>query len=111
MDPARLKREFGERIVFWGAACDCQKTLAFGTPLDLEGSLAHEVATDLYTRVSADLRARLGVVAAWGLELGLGWDRGTFPAGTWERTSRVRARAAFLRRRADPGQGEENDVH
>jgi len=32
MDPARLKREFGDRIVFWGAACDCQHTLPFGAP-------------------------------------------------------------------------------
>jgi len=24
--------EFGDRLVFWGAACDCQGTLAFGTP-------------------------------------------------------------------------------
>lgn len=32
MDPAKLKREFGDRIVFWGAACDCQHTLPFGTP-------------------------------------------------------------------------------
>jgi len=32
MDPVKLKREFGDRIVFWGAACDCQHTLPFGTP-------------------------------------------------------------------------------
>lgn len=32
MDPVKLKREYGDRIVFWGGACDCQKTLAFGTP-------------------------------------------------------------------------------
>jgi len=32
MDPVKLKREFGDRLVFWGAACDCQKTLPFGTP-------------------------------------------------------------------------------
>ena len=32
MDPVRLKREFGGRIVFWGGSCDCQHTLAFGTP-------------------------------------------------------------------------------
>jgi uroporphyrinogen decarboxylase len=32
MDPARLKREFGDRIVFWGAACNCQRTLPFGAP-------------------------------------------------------------------------------
>lgn len=35
MDPARLKREFGDKLVFWGAACDCQHTLAFGTPDDV----------------------------------------------------------------------------
>ncbi len=32
MDPVKLKREFGDRLVFWGGACDCQGTLAFGTP-------------------------------------------------------------------------------
>jgi uroporphyrinogen decarboxylase len=32
MDPVKLKREFGDRIVFWGASCDCQHTLPFGTP-------------------------------------------------------------------------------
>jgi uroporphyrinogen decarboxylase len=32
MDPVKLKREFGDRIVFWGGACDCQHTLPFGTP-------------------------------------------------------------------------------
>jgi uroporphyrinogen decarboxylase len=32
MDPVKLKRQFGDRIVFWGGSCDCQGTLAFGTP-------------------------------------------------------------------------------
>lgn len=32
MDPVRLKREFGDKLVFWGGACDCQHTLPFGTP-------------------------------------------------------------------------------
>ena len=32
MDPGRLKAEFGDRLTFWGAACDCQGTLAFGPP-------------------------------------------------------------------------------
>ncbi len=32
MDPVKLKREFGDRVVFWGGACDCQHTLPFGTP-------------------------------------------------------------------------------
>jgi len=32
MDPARLKREYGDRLVFWGGGVDTQKTLPFGTP-------------------------------------------------------------------------------
>jgi uroporphyrinogen decarboxylase len=32
MDPARLKREFGKDIVFWGGGCDTQRTLNRGTP-------------------------------------------------------------------------------
>lgn len=35
MDPVKLKAEFGDRLTFWGAACDCQKTLPFGTPEDV----------------------------------------------------------------------------
>ncbi|MCX6924211.1 MAG: methyltransferase, partial [Verrucomicrobia bacterium] len=31
MDPARLKREFGKDLVFWGGGVDTQKTMAFGT--------------------------------------------------------------------------------
>ncbi|MDR1599812.1 MAG: uroporphyrinogen decarboxylase family protein [Oscillospiraceae bacterium] len=32
MDPARLKREFGDRISFWGGGCDTQRVLWSGTP-------------------------------------------------------------------------------
>jgi hypothetical protein len=32
MDPQRLKKEFGNDIVFWGGGVDTQKTLPFGTP-------------------------------------------------------------------------------
>jgi uroporphyrinogen decarboxylase len=35
MDPAMLKREFGDRLTFWGGSCDCQHTLPFGTPDDV----------------------------------------------------------------------------
>jgi hypothetical protein len=31
MDPARLKKEFGKDIVFWGGGVDTQKTLAYGS--------------------------------------------------------------------------------
>lgn len=32
MDPARLKREFGDKLCFWGGGCDTQKILPFATP-------------------------------------------------------------------------------
>ncbi len=32
MDPVRLKKEFGDQLVFWGGGVDTQKTLPFGTP-------------------------------------------------------------------------------
>jgi uroporphyrinogen decarboxylase len=31
MDPARIKREFGDKITFWGGGCDTHSTLVFGT--------------------------------------------------------------------------------
>jgi uroporphyrinogen decarboxylase len=31
MDPVRLKREYGDRLTFWGGSLDCQKTLPYGT--------------------------------------------------------------------------------
>ncbi len=31
MDPIQLKREFGDRMAFWGGSLDCQKTLPYGT--------------------------------------------------------------------------------
>jgi uroporphyrinogen decarboxylase len=39
MDPAKLKQQFGDRLVFWGGACDCQKTLPFGTPDEVAGEV------------------------------------------------------------------------
>jgi uroporphyrinogen decarboxylase len=35
MDPAVLKREFGEQLVFWGGSCDPQTRLTLGTPEDV----------------------------------------------------------------------------
>jgi uroporphyrinogen-III decarboxylase len=32
MGAERLKREFGNDLVFWGGGVDTQKTMAFGTP-------------------------------------------------------------------------------
>ena len=32
MDPERLKREFGDKLCFWGGGCDTQTVLPFATP-------------------------------------------------------------------------------
>jgi len=44
MDPARLKKEYGDRLCFWGSM-DIQQTLPFGTPDDVRA----EVITRLRT--------------------------------------------------------------
>jgi uroporphyrinogen decarboxylase len=35
MEPAKLKQTFGDKLVFWGGAADCQGTLPFGRPQDV----------------------------------------------------------------------------
>lgn len=80
---------------------DFLEPLALGTPLDTWFGLDSEVQADSFTRLRLDNRWQLPVVALWGVELGWGWDRSTYPTGELERTSRVRARGAFLHRRGD----------
>jgi hypothetical protein len=36
MDPAELKRKFGEKIVFWGGGVDTQGAFAFGSPASVK---------------------------------------------------------------------------
>jgi hypothetical protein len=45
MDPARLKKQFGDRIVFWGGSIDTQKTLPFGTPDDVRKEVIERIKT------------------------------------------------------------------
>lgn len=75
--------------------------LAFGTPLDATLALDSEVQDQSYTRFTIELGARLPVVALWGVELGLGRDRTTYPEGTVARSERRRARAVILHHRGD----------
>lgn len=35
MDASRLKAEFGDRVTFWGGGIDTQKTLPFGSPVEI----------------------------------------------------------------------------
>jgi hypothetical protein len=39
MEPARLKAEFGNRLVFWGGGVDTQHTLPFGTPAQVRAQV------------------------------------------------------------------------
>jgi len=75
--------------------------LIFGTPLDTDVALVHEVQSESYTRFTLQNNWRLPVVSLWGLELGAGWDRFTYPVGDLQRTARLRGRAAFYHRRGD----------
>jgi len=39
MEPRELKRQFGDRIVFWGGGVDTQTTLPFGTPEEVRAQV------------------------------------------------------------------------
>ena len=43
MDPLALKQQFGDKLVFWGGSCDCQHTLAFGTPAEVAREVERHV--------------------------------------------------------------------
>lgn len=44
MDPARLKREYGDRLCFWGSM-DEQRTLPFGTPQEVQAEVLQRLKT------------------------------------------------------------------
>lgn len=75
--------------------------MAFGTPLDMEFILDNEVQSGVYTRFRLDNRWSIPVVALWGVEMGVGWDRSTFPVGEFVNTSRLRGRGALQHHRGD----------
>jgi uroporphyrinogen-III decarboxylase len=44
MDPARIKREFGDRLCFWGSV-DVQHTLPYGTPAGVRAEVIERLCT------------------------------------------------------------------
>jgi len=44
MEPAQLKRRWGEKLVFWGGGVDTQNVLPFGTPEDVVGNVRSNIA-------------------------------------------------------------------
>jgi hypothetical protein len=43
MEPERLKKQFGDQIVFWGGSIDTQKTLPFGTPEEVKKEVIERI--------------------------------------------------------------------
>ena len=43
MEPERLKREFGDRIVFWGGGCDTQHVLPLAAPEEVRAHVRHNI--------------------------------------------------------------------
>jgi uroporphyrinogen decarboxylase len=43
MEPAALKREFGQDLTFWGAGCDSQTVLPFGTPQQIADEVKRRI--------------------------------------------------------------------
>lgn len=43
MDTKRLKQEFGDEISFWGAGCDTQRTLPYGSPEDVADEVKRRI--------------------------------------------------------------------
>ncbi len=44
VDPARLKKDFGDRLCFWGSV-DLQHTLPYGTPVDVRAEVIARLET------------------------------------------------------------------
>jgi hypothetical protein len=45
MEPAALKRRFGDKLTFWGGGIDTQRTLPFGTPDEIGQQVRDRLAT------------------------------------------------------------------
>jgi uroporphyrinogen-III decarboxylase len=45
MEPARLKKEFGDRLVFWGGGCDTQRILGQATPAEIRQHVKERMET------------------------------------------------------------------
>ena len=43
MDPAKLKAQYGDRLVFWGGGVDTQHILPRGTPAEVRENVRHNL--------------------------------------------------------------------
>ena len=78
-----------------------EEPLIWNTPFDATLEVDQETARGDYSRFQIDGGVQLPVAGPWSVEMGLGWDRTTYPVGDWTRSIRWRARGAFVRQRLD----------
>jgi uroporphyrinogen decarboxylase len=45
MDPAELKKEYGDKITFWGGGCDTQRVMSVGTPQQVSDNVRELIRT------------------------------------------------------------------
>ena len=43
MDPRTLKKKYGDKLVFWGGGVDTQRTLPFGTPVEVRAEVRDRI--------------------------------------------------------------------
>jgi uroporphyrinogen decarboxylase len=48
MEPERLKKDFGHKVVFWGGGCDTSSMLSRGTPEQISEHVKYNV--DIFSR-------------------------------------------------------------
>jgi outer membrane protein assembly factor BamA len=75
--------------------------LLFSWPLDGRLAFEHEIADKEYTTFKTDFTIELPLQARWGLEAGLGFDRGTYQSGQWLTSRRNRTVGAVRHYRID----------
>ncbi|MCP4228765.1 MAG: methyltransferase, partial [bacterium] len=45
MDPSMLKKQYGDKLTFWGGGVCTQKTLPFGTPAEVRAEVEQRIET------------------------------------------------------------------
>jgi uroporphyrinogen-III decarboxylase len=43
MNPAILKKKYGDRLIFWGGGVNTQNTLPFGSPAEVKAEVAEQI--------------------------------------------------------------------
>ncbi len=78
-----------------------KEPLLLGSALDMNTEISSEVRQDIFTRFNVAAKWELPVISLWGVGLGVGWDRSTYPVGDIERAWRNKASGSISHHRGD----------